>query len=131
MEKVKIYSQWENTPHATPEKPSGKSKYSQAGYQPAEEKIKSLLAAGKRLFEANTAAYDIKPGESYDIDEIATDPTKKQGFDLAEASQLMASVETSMKRSKEAQKALAQEAAKSAAEAKLKAAIEKAPEKGA
>lgn len=100
-----IYKQWSNPPKAKAEKKSGPSRTSLAGYQPADQRIQSLLSAGKRLFDANTAAYDIPAGEKYYIDNISVDPTRSKAFDFADASEAMRNVENHVKIVKATQKA--------------------------
>lgn len=55
-----------------------------AGYIPAEEQIMQMISAGVRLGEYREEAYDFGPDEEVDLG--AMDPTRRPGFDLADAS---------------------------------------------
>jgi len=66
------------------EKPSGPSRVEKAGYIPANIKIQSLMSAGKRLVESRAEQYDFLDDKSVDHDFY--DPTRRPGFDMADAS---------------------------------------------
>lgn len=78
-----IHSQFTNRPHAKAEKVQKESKVSMAGYQPHEEMIKSMIRAGKQLYDARTASYNAQEG--VDIDEQVIDPTLRKDFDFLDA----------------------------------------------
>lgn len=62
---------------------SGKRITEQSGYIPAKEKIEEMIFAGQRLNIARDKQYDFN-GEK--IDEDFDDPTRRPGYDMAEAS---------------------------------------------
>jgi len=75
-----------NKTPATPEKLSQSSKTQKIGYKSAQQRIEDIMKAGYRLHEYRQAQYDFQDENS--IDETAIDPTRRNGFDLADASQL-------------------------------------------
>jgi len=127
MEKTQFYCQFVNPPHAKKEKPSGKSKVDKSGYVPIQDKIVSMLAAGKRLYDSRTALYDIPAGSKIDPESVQIDPTRSKGLDLAEASRIQAEVNARLKATADARKKVAAEAKKAPAGVKEE---QKDPEKG-
>ena len=68
------------------ERPDPVSLTEQAGYIPPQDQIESMILAGQRLNEARASQYDFASED--DIDEDASDPTRRGNFDLADASQM-------------------------------------------
>lgn len=60
----------------------------QAGYVDAETQIMRMLYAGENLMQYKRLAYDYPDGE-VDIEKAVPDPTRKVGFDPADASFFM------------------------------------------
>lgn len=73
-----------NTVHASPETCNQKSKTQKTGYIPAKQRVENLMLAGQRLKEYRNEQYDWPDGN---IDENYIDPTRRKGYDLADASQ--------------------------------------------
>ena len=69
---------------AIPEKNSGEILIEKAGYISAEKRITNLMLAGQRLVESRKAQYDFPDGK---IDETFSDPTRRKGYDPADATQ--------------------------------------------
>ena len=83
------------TRERTYERPDPVSLTEQAGYIPPQEQIESMILAGQRLNEARASQYDFASED--DIDEDASDPTRRGNFDLADASQLAMETEMSLR----------------------------------
>lgn len=65
-----------------------KTKHVEIGsYIPPKKQIESFIQAGIRLKESRAEAYDFPDEES--IDDSYVDPTRRPGFDLADASSIM------------------------------------------
>lgn len=64
----------------------GKPIVETAGYVPADVRIKELLLAGERLAEYRAERYDWPNGSIVDDDHIV-DPTRRPGYDMADAAQ--------------------------------------------
>ena len=79
----------------TYERPDPVSLTEQAGYIPPQEQIESMILAGQRLNEARASQYDFASED--DIDEDASDPTRRGNFDLADASQMAMETEMSLR----------------------------------
>jgi len=104
------------------EKPSGPSRVERAGYIPANVKIESLMAAGKRLVQSRADQYDFQDDKS--IDPNFYDPTRRPGFDMADATAMENSLQARIEARIQAQKLKAiemdKEESKKALEAKKK-----------
>lgn len=83
-----------------PEQNSGELKVERSGYISAETRITNLMLAGQRLVQSRKEAYDFPDGK---IDTDFYDPTRKKGYDLAEAFQDNLSVQDRLKASQTAQ----------------------------
>ena len=83
------------TRERTYERPDPVSLTEQAGYIPPQEQIESMILAGQRLNEARASQYDFASED--DIDEDASDPTRRGNFDLADASQMAMETEMSLR----------------------------------
>jgi len=55
-----------------------------AGYLPSKVQIENLIQAGRRLMQWRKEQYDFP--EDSDVDESFEDPTRRSGYDLADAS---------------------------------------------
>lgn len=73
------------------EKNSGEEIVEKEGYLPANLMIENMIYAGQRLDIARSEYYDFPDADSVDQDFI--DPTRSQGFDISDASNLARSVE--------------------------------------
>lgn len=83
---MKIRSNYHERPKITPSKGGGTSKTERAGYVSPKRLIEDMIAAGKRLNEYRREQFD-----TYDPNaDIAVDPTRRPGMDLAEASAIRA-----------------------------------------
>lgn len=87
--KFSAYSMFVNPPKYKGEVNNDKYMVSLAGYIPAEERIKTLIAAGKRLYEHQNAIYDVPSGYRGDIDSLPIDPTRSKEFGLEDASAIL------------------------------------------
>lgn len=65
-----------------------------AGYITVQQRINNMMVSGERLKLARAEKYDFKQGEP--VDENFNDPTRDPNFDLADASQILNSVENSI-----------------------------------
>ena len=83
------------TRERTYERPDPVSLTEQAGYIPPQDQIESMILAGQRLNEARASQYDFASED--DIDEDASDPTRRGNFDLADASQMAMETEMSLR----------------------------------
>ena len=90
-----------------------------SGYIPAKKRIENMMLAGQRLIASRNALYDDPTGED---DDIPLDKTRNPGYDMADASQDMMSVNERLKAS--------QKAAEDAARSKGKAQEEPKNDKG-
>ena len=86
-----IFSTPYNRPKSQGEVFNGKSMTEKVGYVPANELIESMILAGRRLNEYRAAQYDFPDGK---VDDNFTDPTRVQGFDLADATAIQQKLET-------------------------------------
>lgn len=82
------------------------SKVEKSGYIPAKKRIENMMLAGQRLVESRNLLYDDMTGMDEDI---PIDVTRNPGYDMADASQDMMSVNERLKASQKA----AEEAARS------------------
>ena len=89
-----------------------------SGYIPAKKRIENIMIAGQRLIASRNQLYDDPSGEDEDI---PIDRTRNPGYDMADASQDMMSVNERLKAS--------QKAAEDAARSKEKAQKEPKKEK--
>jgi len=80
---MKLWTQWRR-PEKTPEVMSSETLTESAGYIPPKVQIENLLEAGKRLVEYRKEQYDFPDDTS--VDESLEDPTRRPGYDLADAS---------------------------------------------
>lgn len=94
------------------------SKVEKSGYIPAKKRIENMMIAGQRLVASRNQLYDDPTGMDEDIQ---IDVTRNPGYDMADASQDMMSVNDRLKAS--------QNAAKEAARSKKKAQEEPEKEK--
>lgn len=92
-----------NTVHASPEVSEQKSKTQKTGYISAKQRIENLMLAGNRLKEYRQEQYDWPDGN---IDENFVDPTRRKGYDLADASQDALINQANLKAAKARQDAL-------------------------
>lgn len=84
-----------------------------AGYIPFQKRVEQMTIAGRRLMahRAEQSQYDF--AEGVNPDESFSDPTRRQGFDLADATRIANNVEAGIKnRTAEAEKKKAEEAVK-------------------
>lgn len=84
---LKFRDAWVCRPHAKLELNDGVSNVETAGYVSAERRITDMINAGQRLVDYRREHFDsvdIKPGEDLEID-----PTRRPGFDMADASQII------------------------------------------
>lgn len=79
-----------NAGEPTGEINSGEIIIETAGYVSAEDRITSLLLAGKRLEESRKAMYDYMPDD--DLNEDRYDPTRDKDFDIVDAQNLSNSI---------------------------------------
>ena len=86
------------------------SKVEKSGYIPAKKRIENMMLAGQRLVASRNQLYDDPTGMDEDI---PIDRTRNPGYDMADASQDMMSVNERLKAS--------QKAAEDAARSKEKA----------
>ena len=77
-----------------------------AGFVPAKVRIENLINAGQRLMESRMNAYDFYDDE---IDEEFDDPTRRPGYDLADATQEAMAVQNRLNAQKAAAKAAQKE----------------------
>lgn len=77
-----IFSTPYNRPKSIGQVFTGKSMTEKVGYVPANQLIESMILAGRRLNEYRASQYDFPDGK---VDDNFTDPTRVQGFDLADA----------------------------------------------
>nr|QJB18870.1 MAG: hypothetical protein [Microvirus sp.] len=92
---MKFYDQWDNRPPVHAEKNDGISQVETAGYVTAEQKIRSMMNAGARLVQSR--AFDNQNGEK-DSD-LVVDPTRKPGYDIADAYQTTQNIRSNLKNS--------------------------------
>lgn len=92
MKKYQCFCQFVRPPKAKAERHSGKGKTSMVGYVPLEDRIREMMAAGVRLQAARDAAYDIPSTFVGNEEDVEVDPTRKPGFDYADASAVAASL---------------------------------------
>lgn len=86
-----IFSTPYNRPKSIGQVFTGKSMTEKAGYVPANQLIESMILAGRRLNEYRAAQYDFPDGK---VDDNFTDPTRVQGFDLADATIIQQKLKT-------------------------------------
>lgn len=110
--KQKFYTQYDRPPKVF-QKVGGKKVVERQGYVSAKRKIENMIAAGIRLVESRTEEFDFPDGN---VDFNFDDPTRRTGFDMAEAS-LMAQ-ELAKKLTAQHEEIKAEKAAKEAAENK-------------
>jgi len=89
MGNVKLYTQHRRPPKHY-EQNDGLSATESAGYIPPKKQIENLINAGKRLLEWRKEQYDFP--EDDNVDESFEDPTRRSGYDLADASRDAADV---------------------------------------
>lgn len=99
---------------AIPEKLDQISKTQKSGYITAQKRIETIMLAGQRLKESRQEMYDWPDGN---IDEDFYDPTRRKGYDLADATQDSLINQRNLRDAKSRQDA--SEALKKASEAKL------------
>jgi len=80
---VQLYTQHRRPPKR-PEKMDPLTLTESAGYLPSKVQIENLIQAGKRLVQWRKEQYDFP--EDQDVDESFEDPTRRPGYDLADAS---------------------------------------------
>jgi len=80
-----------NAKPSPPEKHGGQSVTERAGYIPAKARIELLMQAGIRLREWRSEQFDFASED--EVDEDFIDPTRRPGFDLADATQVMQELE--------------------------------------
>lgn len=86
MSAPKLYTCFDRPPDSF-EINEGEELVEKVGYVPANVLIENMIYAGQRLDLARSAYYDFPEGKEVDDDFL--DPTRKPGFDLADASSLM------------------------------------------
>lgn len=79
------YCQFTNVPHSKAEKSGTVSKLSLAGYVSAEERIRAMVAAGQRVYNARSEAYDMPADKIVDVDDAVIDPTRSKDYGFQEA----------------------------------------------
>lgn len=87
---------FQNPPPSEPEKNDGELVVEIGSYIPAKKQIESFIQSGKNLQASRQGRYDFE-GE---VDESFTDPTRSPGFDMADASQLLAQAEANISEAK-------------------------------
>lgn len=95
------------------EKNNGPDLVEKSGYVPSNVLIENMIYAGARLDLARSEYYDFPDADS--VDEEFIDPTRKAGFDLADATALNRSVQgriAEQRKLYEAEKIKAEEKAK-------------------
>lgn len=83
---MKFYTAWDRPEKVIVEGPFSPTKTEQSGWLPPGKQIERFMRAGVRLDAYRKAAYDFPPGT--EPDEGFYDPTRIQGFDLADASSI-------------------------------------------
>lgn len=73
------------------EKNEGPDLVEKTGYVPSNVLIENMIYAGQRLDNVRSEYYDFPDADS--VDEEFIDPTRKAGFDLADATQMNRSVQ--------------------------------------
>jgi len=61
-------------------------KVEKAGYLSTKQRVETMLLAGQRLMQSRREMYDFQQGE--EPDDNFEDPTRTQGFDMADATQI-------------------------------------------
>ena len=112
----KIYD-FQNPPPHEPEKNDGELVVEIGSYIPAKKQIESFIQSGKNLQASRQGRY----GFEGEVDETFNDPTRSPGFDLADASQLLAKAEANISEAKRIAAANAKAIDKSKAESGNKA----------
>lgn len=80
-----------------------------AGYMPTKIRIENLINAGVRLDNYRREAYDFAPGEEATD---YTDPTRRQGFDPADGSEMERNIKKRQEERAQILKAIREEAAR-------------------
>lgn len=106
-----LYS-FQNLPVNDPEKNDGELIVEIGSYISAKKQIESFIQSGKALTASRQGRYDFE-GE---VDMDFTDPTRSPGFDMADASQLLAQAEANISEAKK----IAEANAKAIDESKVK-----------
>lgn len=83
------------------------NKVERSGYIPAKKRIENLIQAGVRLKSFRQEQYDF---EHNNIDENAFDPTRRKGYDLADAFQDGLNLEARQKQQEQRNKELLEKA---------------------
>jgi hypothetical protein len=94
--KITFYTQYNHVP-ALPEENSGEVVTEQAGYVPPKYQIEQMMAAGQRLADYREEMFDSLDG---DIPDDFDDPTRRPGFDLVDAGEIMSGVRSKVKKAK-------------------------------
>jgi len=87
--RVMLFTQYRRPPKR-PEKMDPLTLTESAGYLPSKVQIENLIQAGRRLVAYRKEMYDFP--EDSDVDESFEDPTRRPGYDLADASRDRADV---------------------------------------
>jgi len=98
---TKIYTHFRR-PEKKPEMNDGLTITESAGYIPPKKQIENLINAGKRLQAFRKEMYDFPEGE--DVDDAFEDPTRRPGFDLADASRETAALANRIRAQAKAEK---------------------------
>lgn len=93
---MKFFNQWVRPPKK-PEKMDPLTITESRGYIPPHVQVENLLQAGRRLVEFRKEQYDFPPGEK--PDESFEDPTRRPGYDLADASRDLLDVDARLRAS--------------------------------
>jgi hypothetical protein len=97
MGNVVFVTQYNSVP-AEPEVNTGEIVTEQAGYVPPKFQIEQLLAAGQRLADYREEMFDFTGDE--EVSDDFDDPTRRPGFDLVDAGEIMQGVRSKVKKAK-------------------------------
>lgn len=103
---IDCYAQLTNPPPMRGEVMRHNRKVSMAGYLPPEERIKSMVMAGQRLYDARKAFYDDMEGKK----EPDIDPTRAKDFDFAEADKRLNEIKEKIEKTKKERQAILEKA---------------------
>lgn len=104
-----MYNHW-NPPPIRMDRGGGKVLVETSGYIPPKNQIEQMIYAGQRLNEWRAQQFDFPDGN----DDGSDDPTRRRGFDLADASILSKQAESNLEATKREFEKAREEADKSA-----------------
>lgn len=99
-----IYHNYLKRPLVKAEKLKKGSNVDASGYKSIETRIKEMTRCGQRLI-ASRSNFDIPEGSEVNEDDVQIDPTRRPGFDLADASTYADDLNTRHKRARAEKKA--------------------------